>query len=140
MKKYLSFFSIGLIIALAMAPRDASAQLSMSPKLDSIVNTDTAIFELSSPVPNFSFATFEVNMTKVSGTVAGSAQLQGSISGNTWYTITDANEQGSVTLSNADNNIAWQLYGRGFVKYRVRVIGSGTSKSYVKAAAYFQRE
>jgi hypothetical protein len=134
MKKYIKIvLSLGIFAVMLMSA-SASAQKTMQPERDSIVNAQTKY--LTPQVKGFEIASFVLQTEKVSGTVAGTAVLQGSFDGTIWYTVTDINSQGSVNLSDGANNIRWLLDMQHYPRYRVAVTGTGTSKSYIKGLYY----
>ncbi|MFB6456489.1 hypothetical protein ACE38W_14545 [Chitinophaga sp. Hz27] len=104
----------------------------MAQSKDTTVNADTVRL-----FPTITIAThwlsFQVNVTKVSGTVAGNAIVQCSEDALNWFTATGTD---TLTLTNANNYKRWEL---GIPKsrfYRVRVITSGTQSSAIKGFYY----
>lgn len=66
----------------------------------------------------------QVTVTKISGTVGGSAALQGSLDGVTYYNVTGAT---ALTLTDvASQGQIWSLVDPGYQYYRVLVTGTGT--------------
>ena len=78
---------------------------------------------------------FDLAVTKISGTVAGTAILQGSIDSKTWHTLTGiatycADCSGaSATVTNATAHYQWYLSrdATNYPYYQVRYISSDTS-------------
>lgn len=106
-----------------------SAPASGTQALDTITNagtvTMTSAIVKSAPNQTTITATF----TKLTGTVAGTATLQGSLNNvdftsasSTSYTVTDL----------AAQTTSWPLTGKNYLYYRVNVVGSGTSTYTVK--------
>ena len=88
---------------------------------------------------NHSSTVIWVVVTKISGTVAGTITLQGSMNG-TDYKALNANDSqtalATVTATNASNTYHWRLIGGGFNYYRVSWTGTGTMAATVAAKIY----
>ncbi len=93
--------------------------------------TNTGVVPIGSPLVAGAAQNITVTatFTKLTGTVAGTAVLQGSLNGvdftaasGTSYTVTDL----------ATQTTSWILTGKPFQYYRVQVTGSGTSTYTVK--------
>lgn len=122
MRKLLALATIFLMGALYAHQAQAQLLRTVVPVKDSCVNADTT-FVTVSPTSNAAVA-FHLGATKVSGTVAGSATLQGSLDGTNWVAVDTA-----VTLTNVAYNLAtFEPTKLSFVKYRIQVITSGTCK------------
>jgi len=96
---------------------------------DTVTNTGTVIMSSALVSGAAQNITVTATFTKLTGTVAGTATLLGSLNGIDWtsasgtsYTVTDV---ASATTS-------WILTGKPFQYYRVNVVGSGTSTYTVK--------
>lgn len=91
--------------------------------LDTLVNTDTTVYivNIKGPKSNISF---QVDVLKISGTVAGTIRLEGSVNGITYETavVTTA-----TTITDASVNYVVKLTSNAYQKYRLTVIGSGTN-------------
>lgn len=96
---------------------------------DTVTNTGTVTMSsaIVKGAPNES--TVVATFTKLTGTVAGTATLQGSLNGTDWasasstsYTVTDL----------ASQTTSWPLTGKPYLYFRVNVVGSGTSTYTVK--------
>ena len=116
-----------------------------SGKKDTLSNTDTGYvqFTLQS---GYDFL-FDFAVTKITGTVAGTSLLQGSIDNATWHTLTGnttycADCQGaSCTVTNTAGTKHYQWYIPGHVTnypyYQIQTITSGTcTASYSGTATY----
>lgn len=97
--------------------------------LDTITNAGTVTMSsaIVKGAPNQT--TVSATFTKLTGTVAGTATLLGSLNGTDWasasstsYTVTDV----------ATQTTSWPLTGKNYLYYRVNVVGSGTSTYTVK--------
>lgn len=129
-----------LIAVLAIFSYAANAQTSTVQSLfsnaasgvkltDTVTNTGTVTMSsaIVKGAPNES--TILATFTKLTGTVAGTATLQGSLNGTDWasasstsYTVTDL----------ASQSTGWSLTGKPYLYFRVNVVGSGTSTYTVK--------
>ena len=96
---------------------------------DTVTNTGTVTMTsaIVKGAPNQTTVT--AVFTKLTGTVAGTATLQGSLNNvdfvsasSTSYTVTDLATQAT----------SWALTGKNYLYYRVNVVGSGTSTYTVK--------
>jgi len=129
MKKLLFLLSMFAAMAFTIVPvTDCKAQLrtmTVTAADDTLVNGDTGYVSIQ--VNEFrSIITFELNVLKNSGTVAGTAILQGSFDGtnyvqigSTAYTITDV----------AAQYANWIVTPSSHIYYRIRVITTGTQSS-----------
>lgn len=138
-------FSILLLIALTafaghsqqiMPQTDpAGATASVNTNADTSYHT----IDLYGQANNFAIMQIVVAGTKTSGTVGGAVTLWGSVDNSRWFAIYAGTPAvpdtliTSVTLTDGDNNIAFQLTGPPRWRYiRTRVITSGTQvSSYV---------
>lgn len=134
MNKILSIFAIIFCMALGASAQstvqDLYSNSASGVKLtDTVTNTGTVTMSSKIVVGAPNQTTITATFTKLSGTVAGTATLLGSLNGTDWtsasatsYTVTDV---ASATTS-------WPLTGKNFLYYRVNVVGSGTSTYTVK--------
>lgn len=136
-------FSVILLISLSLG---AMAQLTMtqtdpagaSATVNTNADTSYHTIDLAGQTKNYEKLLFVIAGTKTSGTVAGNVTLWGSVDNSRWFAVyggTNAVPDTSITtqaLSDADNNIVFQVDGTRWRYYRVRVITSGTQvSSYV---------
>lgn len=132
-------FIVGLY-AYAGAQSVAQPLLSNVPSgvkpLDTITNTGVVTMSSKIVVGNPSVTTVLATYTKLTGTVAGTAKLLGSINGTDWtsasstsYTVTDV----------ASQSTSWTLTGSPFLYYRVETTGSGTSTYTVKGQVFTRK-
>lgn len=73
--------------------------------------------------------TIQVNVTKISGTVAGTISLMGSLDGSNYKALNTAETQtalATITAGNASAVYHWRLNGNPFLYYRVSWTGAGT--------------
>ncbi len=140
MKKFLSLI---LVIAIAFA---SNAQITMTQTdpagTAATVNTnaDTSYHkvDLSGQTFNYKYLNFTLAGTKTSGTVLGTAALQGSNDNSRWFSVY-ASKDGKLAdtttiqgMTDTDNNLLWIVQGTKFRYYRLVVITQGTQvSSYV---------
>lgn len=134
MNKILSIFAIIFCMALGASAQSTVQDLYSNPasgvKLtDTVTNTGTVTMSSKIVVGAPNQTTVSATFTKLTGTVAGTATLLGSINGTDWasasstsYTVTDL----------ASQTTSWPLTGKNYLYYRVNVVGSGTSTYTVK--------
>lgn len=125
MRKLITFLIMAICL-MAIAPTDATAQLSVvrtpTTAKDSLVNADTLYINLTPPANDA--IGLHVTGARASGTVAGKVYLQGSIDGTNYKHID------SVTLSNGAYVFATfsTQYLMPYSKYRAMYASSGTVK------------
>ena len=125
MRKLITFLIMAICL-MAIAPTDATAQLSVvrtpTTAKDSLVNADTLYINLTPPANDA--IGLHVTGTRASGTVAGKVYLQASIDATNYKHID------SVTLSNTSFVFATfnTQYLLPYSQYRIMYAGSGTNK------------
>jgi len=116
-----------------------------SGKKDTLTNVDTGFVQFAVN-PSYNLL-FDYTVTKISGTVAGTALLQGSLDNATWFTITGnttycATSQGaSATITNTAGTKHYQWFipttATNYPFYQIQLITSGTmTATYAATAAY----
>lgn len=139
MKKFLKFFSaIFLVAVFTMANTEAYSQNKIFTKFagakTTLTNADTTYFTVSS-IGAHDAASFQLNVEKTGGTLAGKAWLEVSNNNVDWGQISAAD---TLNIGNASAIKFWEVKGFNYRSARIRVITSnGTSKPTV--AAYFIR-
>lgn len=127
MKKIL----FGLLIAAISLITVAKAQTTKKVTGDTLTNSDTAYITFTAIGSRLK--AIQPSLTKLSGTVAGTVLLQGTVDGTNWVNVnTD-----TLTLSNTPtiNTKVWLITaGTGYTSYRCRFYTSGTSTALAKAA------
>lgn len=97
---------------------------------DTVTNTATNyLTSIAKTSVGVLYTTISCNVTKISGTVAGTITLQGSIDGTTFSAVKTLETQTSVatiTAADASAGYHWRLYGNPFTYYRVTWTGAGT--------------
>lgn len=132
MKKILSFIAI---VCMGYA---ASAQSSGSPALDTLDNAATVnILQPNATYYNDNGSgiwSVSAQATKISGTTAGYAILQGSIDGTNFAPLTGTSAD-SVALTNTSGLQFknWYISNKRVAKVRVQFVGSGTQSTQVAA-------
>jgi len=125
MKKIIMFLSFVLAVMMTQAQTSVT---NLSNFQDTITNTGTVSPGVNM-VNSYEQASFQVVVTKISGTVAGTGLLQASLDGTNYVDISTD----TLTLTNQTTNT--KLWNAGAVKYkyyRVKVTGSGTMSAHVK--------
>lgn len=129
MKKFifsLCLFAIGLFACIA--PTKSSAQVvTMTGSGDTVTNAETE-YILYKAQTNYMVG-IQLQVTKLSGTVAGTATIEASIDGTNYVTIPDAD---TLTLTNVSSQgLLWNFSPSPYVYYRLKITGSGTMAARV---------
>ena len=106
--------------------------------LDTIVDTGNVplTFILRSA---YDTGAFQVNVAKVSGTIAGTCICQHSVNGVTYHTMNAVGD--TLTLSDAaTNSKIWALTNPAYPYYKIVCTGSGTMKGVASAKAHFKKK
>lgn len=115
----------------------ASAQTyTMTNSGDTIVNTATEACSLK-VVNSYKSVTIHALITKISGTVAGTLTLQGTVDGTTWITVDTASfiTEGAATFTAtnvASQSKVWIMNGAPYLWYKLSYTGSGTMSATLK--------
>jgi hypothetical protein len=95
-----------------------------------VTNTGTAMLTTAQKADSTGNITLQAVITKVSGTVAGTAKPQGSLDGTNWFDITLTGiipTQTAFTLTDvASQTCAFFLRNVKCLYYRILITGSGT--------------
>jgi hypothetical protein len=121
MKKLLSVL---LIAALAFIAPQANAQSSvLVSSTDTLTNADTVYISLPTATGGYYAVGIQAVVSKVSGTVAGTAIIQGSLDGTNYVDIgTD-----TLTFTNVTTNTkVWAITPSVYQYHRVKFLSSGT--------------
>lgn len=113
----------------------ASAQSSLSASKDTLNNADTAYLTAPRLGAPYTVLSIQLNVTKISGTVAGTAVVQGSIDGINYTSISSD----TLNLVNGNNIKLWALGNAQYPYHRVAVITSGTQSSSVNGLIWYNR-
>lgn len=126
MKKYLFFLFIGLSFLIS---NTTNAQVSVQRSyagwlgaLDTLTNADTTTYTVGI-AGSKSNITFQTNVLKISGTVAGTIKVYGSADGGTNYVTTALT---SVTITDGSVNYSIPYTVNSYDHYKVQIITSGT--------------
>lgn len=98
---------------------------------DTITNTGTNYVStlVAIKIPAYT-TTIQANIVKISGTVAGTVTLQGSLDATNWTTVTGTAtgvQTGAFTATNvASQSTTWTLVNNPFIYYRITWTGTGT--------------
>lgn len=122
-----SFIAIAAVaVCLFTASPKVSAQVTVKNNyasylatLDTLTNADTTTYtvEVKGRKSTVSFST---DITKISGTVAGTIKIYGSVNGTTFLTT----ELTSLTITNASTNLGVVYTSNGYQKYKVVLINA----------------
>lgn len=97
---------------------------------DTVINSGTTS-HVKLLQAHYQTVTVAVRITKVSGTVGGSAALQGSIDGTNYFAISGAS---NLTLTDvASQGTLWVTTNAPYSYYRVLTTGTGTMRATVSA-------
>lgn len=120
MKKTLSILLVSFGLMLCM---NSNAQVvTMTGSGDTITNTETEYIYYKAAT-NY-VVSVQVQVTKLSGTVAGTVILEGSIDGTNYTTIREAD---TLTMTNTTSQgYLWTFSPSPYVYYRIKGTGSGT--------------
>lgn len=123
-----------LIIGLAFSFNiNAQRILRPLPLLDTVTNTGTS-FHTITVSGTFNSGLIQFVGTKISGTVAGTAILYGSVDGTNYVSLGDTLTQTNVTT----NTKVWSNVRPNYPYYKVVVTGSGTMAQQTKCYAHFK--
>ena len=127
MKRFLIFL-IGATLLTSTPTLKSEAQVQAARSyasylgaLDTLTDADTTTYTVSvnGKKTNISFQT---NITKISGTVAGTIKIYGSVDGTNYATTALT----SITITDASVNHATVYTVNGYQKYKYEIITSGT--------------
>lgn len=110
------------------APQEVLAQTKLTPVTDTLTNADTTYLSLSKISGYYNSVAIQVNASKISGTVGGSAVVQGSVDGTNYIDLPTAVAD-SMSLTNGSSSHIWAIESPPYPYYRVKIITSGTQKS-----------
>lgn len=130
MKKLLFLLSI-VCLAFSVNAQVGSMTTTNGLTLDTVTNTATKnLFIGSGTTGKMKFngsASFVLTVTKISGTVGGTATLQGSHNGTDWAGIVAA-----YTITDATQTKEFEFDKSKFPYYRISVVGTGTMSASIK--------
>lgn len=135
MKKLIFFIAFGLLGVAANAQVYNMTSI-YSQNSDTVVNTASEV--LTKQINGvYSEVTVQVVVTKISGTVAGTVVLQGSIDGTNYVTLNHlAQPAANDTVTNtnvASQSWIWAIGTSKYIYYRVLATGSGTMSATISA-------
>jgi len=123
MKQLLFLFSAILIAAMSFGQTEAKVMLASNGlAVDTVTNTATETWTLK--VPGFQKSvSVQAVLTKISGTVAGTVTLQGSLNGTSYYPIPS---QTYTATDVASQTVIFGLDNSKYLYYRLSWTGTGT--------------
>jgi hypothetical protein len=131
MKKIITLALFG---AITITGYSVKAQSAFLPAKDTITNAETV--DLSLRISgDYNVLTLWLDVIKLTGTTAGTAFVQGSLTGVNYVTIPGTD---TLTLANASVSKAWVLKRSDFLFYRIRTVGTGTQSTSVAGLALFR--
>lgn len=116
--------------------QNMTTTLSSSVTIDTVTNTGTADLYMTATAP-IGVLGFQLVVTKISGTVAGTAFLQASNDGTNFVEV---NSSDSLALTNvATQSYLWTVgrEAQAYQYYRILVTGSGTMAASI--TGYFKK-
>lgn len=127
MKQFI-FLSLLFLSSLTFAQTNPAT--NMVATQDTVINGGTTS-HVKLLQAHYQTVTVAVRITKVSGTVGGSAALQGSIDGTNYFAISGAS---NLTLTDvASQGTLWVTTSAPYSYYRVLTTGTGTMRATVSA-------
>lgn len=106
-------------------------------KSDTVANTATAYLTSPLSADKSGTVTVIITATKISGTVAGTITLQGSLDGTTYIALTDASAVPAIATKTATDvasqSFIWRVTGNPVRYYRVSWTGTGTMSAKFSA-------
>jgi len=135
MKKYIFLLSFALLLVCGSFAQ--STVFTMVSSGDTVVNTANKVCSLK-VAKTYRSTTIQVVITKVSGTVAGTVTMQGSLDGVTWMTLDTAcmltdGPATFVATNVASQSKAFIIDGSPYFWYRASYTGSGTMAAIISA-------
>lgn len=137
--KKLIFALFALFLAVAPVSGQVYSMLATTGNAADTVNNTSAETLTKQINGSYGEVTVQLTVTKISGTVAGTAVLQGSLDGTNYTILGYVNAQpadtaNSVTNTNITTNVwTWPAGSSKYLYYRVTVTGSGTMSARVSA-------
>lgn len=119
-----------MIAVLAFTAVETKAQSAvLVSSTDTLNDAETAYISLPTLTGGYYSIGIQAVVTKVSGTVGGTAIIQGSLDGTNYVTI----GSDTLTLANqATNTFIWSLTPSTYQYHRVKFVSSGTQVSIPK--------
>lgn len=108
---------------------------AMSVSNDTLVNADTSYLKPNA-LNASRWITVQLNVTKITGTTAGTAAVQLSEDNVNWFPVT-ATGVDTLTISNASISKRWEIGVPKSRYYRVRVYSTGTTNSQKVTGTFY---
>lgn len=121
-------FALAFLTSETFSQNNPSIAPSLSPSgaaKTTLTNVDTA--NITTPVLKTWYETLLISasIVKATGTLAGTAQLQATLDGIKWFTLS------TTTLIDGTNDLIFTVTGTSANGYRVRILSSGTSTATI---------
>lgn len=100
---------------------------------DTVTDTGTA-YVCSKRISGPGQITIQINITKVSGTVAGTVTLMGSLDGVNFKAMPTQETQtglATVTATNGSTSFSWRLSSSPYLYYQANWVGTGSMVAYL---------
>lgn len=133
MKKFILIASM-LFTVTALQAQTETMTSQYSSSVDTVTDAGTK-YMYSVKAKNKVPALIVFSATKISGTVAGTATLEASVDGSTWYSYYGSKDSTySFTLTNVSSQAyRWEIPQLNDLYVRVKVVGSGTMATKIYA-------
>lgn len=133
MKKIL-FIALSVCLFSAVSHAQVAMTNPNGLSLDTVSNSTAEGPVLKAPTYFANTVSIVVKVTKISGTVGGYVQWQGSNDGVNYATID------TTALTDASANYQWSDSPKKFAYYKANLAGTGTMSASYKATIYFTRQ
>lgn len=134
MKKIFALATFVLCMAFTTASHAQLQRFTRS--ADTAADATTVNLTVTPPAYYVAAATVQLNVIKVSGTVAGTARLTGSLDGVNYATVPGTD---TLTLTNASQSKVWSIGSYPYQYLRIIYTTTGTQRS-VPAALILSRK
>lgn len=147
MKKIFLMLTLLLVMILSFQVTESNAQAKTmlseyGSATDTVTNTGVGFLSVSIP-GNAERVSFQVVVTEISGTIAGTITVQGSLDGTNYKAIPTLDTQTSITtataLDVASQVFVWRLSAHSFPYYRISHTGTGTMAATIAGKAWATR-
>lgn len=124
MKKLFAFFLLSALFAVSFSFAQVKPMIHNG---DTVVNTGSKLLDLTLG-GSFTNVAVQLVATKISGTVAGTAKLYGSLNGTDYVVISTD----TLALANqTKNTFIWNVAPSKYQYYRISTVGVGTMSATV---------
>lgn len=130
MKQIIALLAFSFCFIASQAQTNLVSQYSKT--IDTVINTATKYLTVPAPYGAIYRVTdVAITYTKISGTLAGSVQVQYSQNGTDYYSV---QQDSTLTVTDGTSiTLGWQLREKGLKYLRVRATGAGTMSGQIRA-------